>query len=187
MGASCPFCGAAATFVDGAWGPQSARGVGHYGERTVVVLLDNVRSLRNVGAIFRTADGLGAAHLDLCGITPRGDHPKLEKTALGAQDVVSWAHHNNATEALSERIQGGAVAICLEGGPEARPISEVREALPADVPAVLVLGHEVSGVDPRVQALCTYVAAIPMVGIKDSLNVASAFAIALWELRREGS
>jgi tRNA G18 (ribose-2'-O)-methylase SpoU len=145
-------------------------------------LLDNIRSSFNVGAMFRTADGAGVSHLHLCGITPAPDHPKVAKTALGAEYSVPWTQYWDALEAAASLKQGGFELWALEGGPRAESIFEVTEELP-DKPLLLVVGNEVSGVDPGLLALCERVVSIPMQGAKQSLNVAVAFGIAVYTLR----
>jgi tRNA G18 (ribose-2'-O)-methylase SpoU len=150
-------------------------------------LLDNIRSLRNVGSIFRTADGAGVEHLYLGGITPTPDHPKLAKTALGAELEVPWTHGPDAAALAAALVAQGHRLWALEGGDS----DSVFEARPArgddDRPIVLVLGHEVSGVDPRILRLCQRVVHIPMLGIKDSLNVSVAFGVAVYSLRFAGN
>jgi tRNA G18 (ribose-2'-O)-methylase SpoU len=145
-------------------------------------LLDNVRSVRNVGSIFRTADGAGIEHLHLGGITPTPDHPKLEKTALGAELRVPWSHAHDAAAHAASLRESGHRLWALEGGPEANSVFEPHDAHDS-TPIVLVLGHEVSGVDPRILRLCERTLFIPMLGIKDSLNVSVAFGVAAYALR----
>lgn len=144
-------------------------------------LLDNVRSLFNVGSIFRSADGAGVSHLYLCGFTPTPTNPKLAKTALGAEQTVGWSHHNNAVDlALSLRAQGHRL-WALEALPGA---TIIFDAPPLDGSTVLVAGNEVTGIDPDLLALCSCTLAIPMYGRKRSLNVATAFGVAAVVLRR---
>lgn len=189
LGAVCPRCGAPTRFVDA---PYQTHGVttpeaGAAGP-VLEALLDNIRSLRNVGSIFRTADGAGVGHLHLGGITPTPDHPKLAKTALGAEQVVPWTHHPDAAAAAVALQQEGAVLWAVEGGAESVSLFDPRlqrdlaEQGPG-VRRVLVFGHEVSGVDPRIVALCQRVIHLPMLGIKDSLNVSVAFGIVVYALR----
>lgn len=147
-------------------------------------LLDNVRSAWNVGAIFRTADGLGIGHLHLCGITPTPDNKDVRKTALGAEDDVDWSHDRNAIHAARALIEQGAILWALEQ--DARSVVLAETNMGADVKAdkriVLVVGNEVTGVDPALLDLCERVVHIPMQGSKRSLNVEVAFGIAAWAL-----
>jgi 23S rRNA (guanosine2251-2'-O)-methyltransferase len=149
-------------------------------------LLDNIRSTFNVGAMFRTADGAGFRRLHLCGITSRPDHPKsagrIAKTALGAEQNMPWQAHNNILDAAQGLKAAGMRLWALEGGPRAESLFSTGPDLPG-APILLVVGNELSGVDPEVLALCERVVAIPMQGYKRSLNVAIAFGVAAYFLR----
>ncbi len=148
----------------------------------VEALLDNIRSTFNVGAMFRTADGAGVRHIHLAGVTPAPDHPKVGKTALGAEYAVPWTLHWDALEAARECKQNGMRLWALEGGAEARPLFDLRPELPGP-PILLAVGNEVSGVDPGILELCDRHISIPMQGVKRSLNVSIAFGIAVYFLR----
>jgi tRNA G18 (ribose-2'-O)-methylase SpoU len=148
----------------------------------VEALLDNVRSTFNVGAMFRTADGAGVAHLHLGGVTPTPEHPRVGKTALGAEHAVPWTWHPNALEAAQAGQARGLRLWALEVGPGAVALPDVRTVITAE-PVLLVVGGEVSGVDPAILALCEYTLWIPMQGFKRTLNVAIAFGIAVYGLR----
>ncbi len=145
-------------------------------------LLDNVRSIFNVGAIFRSAEGAGFASLHLCGITPTPEHPKLAKTALGAETCLPWTHAPNALAAAQHLKEQGAVLWALECTREAQPLYTLLSDRPAGR-LVLIVGNEVAGVDPGLIALCDRVAWLPMQGHKESLNVAVAFGIAAYAFR----
>ena len=189
LGASCPLCGAPTSFVGEVYESIDVRtdrvGVGP----PVEALLDNVRSLRNVGSMFRTADGAGVSHLYLGGFTPTPAHPKMAKTALGAERSVGWTHCPDPAKAADGLVAAGKRLWALEGGARARDLFELASEAggPGDPAIVLVLGHEVSGVDPRVLERCERVARIPMAGIKGSLNVSVAFGIAAYVLRHRAS
>lgn len=171
----CPRCGAPARTVR-RLAPPDEVAAGEAGPRLpLAALLDNVRSLFNVGSIFRSADGAGFRHLYLCGITPTPGHRKLSKTALGAEQSVAWSQHNNAIDLAHELLRSGWVLWALEESAAARSLWEFD--LPA-APVVLVAGSEVTGVDPDLLALCHGALAIPMYGRKRSLNVATAFGVA---------
>lgn len=183
LGAECPLCKAPTQFVDEAYETQGAecrpepRAVVH-------VLLDNIRSLRNVGSVFRSADGAGVDHIHLCGFTPTPDHPKLAKTSLGAEEAVAWTRYPDSTVAAEALAQSGARLWAVEGGPNATSLFEATNLDDrAGSPIVLVFGHEVSGVDPRVARLCERVVCLPMMGVKTSLNVSVAMGIAAYLLR----
>lgn len=145
------------------------------------LLLDNIRSLYNVGGIFRTADGAGVRHLHLGGITATPDHPKMDKTALGAQSTLPWSHSLNSVDVARAHKQKGYLVWALEETPTAEPLFATR-ADPAGPPILLVLGNEVMGVDPAIVALCDKVLYIPMLGGKESLNVTIALGTAVYHL-----
>lgn len=141
----------------------------------IEALLDNIRSLFNVGSIFRSSDGAGLRHLHLCGITPTPDNPKLIKTALGAEQAVGWSYHTNSLDAIAQARAAGYAIWALEEHPQAESLFTVA---PIAQPLLLVVGSEVIGVDPAILAACDQIVAIPMQGIKRSLNVATAFGVA---------
>jgi len=144
-------------------------------------LLDNIRSTWNVGAMFRTADGAGLQHLYLCGYTSTPGHPKVGKTALGAEQALAWSYHPNGVElAQSLRAQGKRL-VALERDENAESLFHLSPSWSS--PDVLVVGNEVAGVDPGILELCDQVVSIPMMGIKGSLNAAVAFGIAVYTLR----
>ncbi len=179
----CPRCGGA-TLIVFAGEPASNRSCfgSDLGELPLYALLDNIRSVFNVGSIFRTADGAGINHLHLCGITPTPRHPKLEKTALGAEQTVPWSQHNNGVETALELKALGLKLWALEGGERAESLFSPSFST-WRCPAVVVVGNELTGVDPGIVELCDRVFCIPMRGMKRSLNVAIAFSIAVYWLR----
>ena len=181
-GAFCPRCGAPMTRVTAAFQHRQTAGKVNP-KREVRVLLDNIRSAYNTGAIFRTADGLGAVHLYLCGITPNPDeNSALQKTALGAEVEIPWSAHLDAL-ALGQVLQAqGYRLLALETTPESQPIFGLDLSNLDPQPILLVLGNEQAGVDPGLLALCEHVVSIPMVGFKASLNVGVAFGIAAYWL-----
>lgn len=149
-------------------------------------LLDNVRSAWNVGSIFRTADGLGLGKLHLCGITPTPENVAVTKTSLGAEASVEWAYSRNALE-VAKKLKGeGFRLLALE--------QDVRAAVLGDPSAsfhsaqggklVLIVGNEITGVDPALLDMCDHIIHIPMMGVKRSLNVEVAFGIAAFHLSR---
>lgn len=146
------------------------------------VLLDNIRSTFNVGAMLRTADGAGIKQAHLCGITPQPGNPRISKVALGAEFSVPWEYHKNGVQAATACKERGLKLWGLEIHPSAVSIFDIppEERLK---PSVLVVGNEVSGIDPGIQELCDQFFWIPMEGYKRSLNVAVAFGIAVYTLR----
>jgi tRNA G18 (ribose-2'-O)-methylase SpoU len=147
----------------------------------IEVLLDNIRSLHNVGSIFRTADGAGVRHLYLCGITATPQHKKLAKTALGAHTQMSWSYARNGLDtAVSLKSQGWQL-WALEETPQAQSLYKINLP-PPDTPVLLIIGNENIGIDPAILNICDQVVSLPMYGIKDSLNVSVAFGIAVYHL-----
>ena len=178
LGETCPRCAAPTTLGEPSFTTPPAPAPVHVAGVPVCALLDNVRSLSNVGSIFRTADGVGAEHLYLCGITPTPAHPKLAKTALGAERHVPWSSHPSALDGADATESAGFELWALEG--DGAPLFT---APAPGGPVCLVLGHEVAGVDPRLAARCTRRVHLPMAGHKGSLNVGVAFAVAAYVLR----
>jgi tRNA G18 (ribose-2'-O)-methylase SpoU len=150
---------------------------------TIEALLDNIRSAFNVGAIFRTADGAAVSHLHLCGITATSENPRVSKTALGAERQVPWRYYNNALDAAVQLKGRGYCLWAVEGGERAESLFDVTAEL-TDNPILLIMGNEVTGIDPALLDLCDRVLYIPMYGRKSSLNVEVAFGIAACHLRQ---
>jgi tRNA G18 (ribose-2'-O)-methylase SpoU len=138
------------------------------------VLVDSVRSLWNVGSIFRTADACGVREIALAGITGCPPRPEIAKTALGADRAVAWRYFSDPVEALGALRGSGYAPVAVELSPRAVPLARI--VWPAAV--CLVVGNEVAGISPAVLEACERHVAIPMRGIKGSLNVAVAFGIA---------
>jgi tRNA G18 (ribose-2'-O)-methylase SpoU len=146
----------------------------------LALLLDNVRSVFNVGSIFRTADGCGVKEIYLCGISPTPDHASMKKTALGAEKSIPWQQHNNSVLLAQELLQAGRRLWALESSADSTDL--FAEALECPPGLILVVGNEVTGVDPGLLALCERTLHIPMRGSKASLNVATAAGIAAYSL-----
>ena len=162
---------------------ESAKAVDAASHPGPVVLLDNIRSAWNVGAIFRTADGFGFSGLHLCGITPSPENESVKKTSLGAENNLTWRYHPNSLLAAQELAQIGYTLFGLELTPDAIPLARLESMrLPEKI--ALILGSEVCGIDPEILSLCQHKLCIPMRGQKRSFNVAVAFAVAAYELTR---
>lgn len=147
------------------------------------LLLDNWRSLFNVGAAFRSADGAGIGHLYLCGITATpASHPKVAKTALGAEQSVGWSYHDDAVLCGHALRNEGNELWVLERNERAANLFDISE-LPQDTSVVLAGGNEVLGVDPGLVGMADRVVQLPMGGSKNSLNVAIALSITAYWLR----
>jgi len=145
------------------------------------VILDNIRSLENVGSIFRTSDAFGVDKIILCGIsgiTRQGTrtvlHPKISKTALGAEQRVEWEYFSDPLRAIKKLKSKNVFVVALETHKSAIDIGEFKPRFPL----ALVLGNEVAGVSSAVLKQCNKVVKIPMWGSKESFNVAVAFGIA---------
>lgn len=150
----------------------------------VHVVLDNIRSAFNVGSIFRTADAGAVAHMHLCGMTAYPPNLKLQKTALGAYDYVPWTHYATTAQAVSGLRAGGVPVAAVEVAEGA--VDHTVFAWPR--PVAILFGHEVRGVGPEVLDMCEARVRIPMKGHKNSINVATAFGVVLYEvLRRWGA
>ncbi len=183
VGNACPKCGSLTTPIDTRLGSESyQRKEDRVAKRKIVAILDNIRSAYNVGSIIRTADGVGLSHLYFCGITAPQDHPRIAKTALGSERVVDITHHPNGY-LLAEKLKAsGYYLIALESDPMAISVFNPGLILP-DQPLALIIGNEISGIDPGILDLCQVIVDLPMIGIKQSLNVVVAFGIAVYHLR----
>lgn len=154
----------------------------------VIVLLNSIRSSYNVGSIFRTSDGAMIEKLVLCGYTP---HPPINsentgnkdvlKTALGSTDSVKWEYIKSPIEAIKGLKKQGIKICALELTENSKPYHKAEQY---EYPLCLVVGNEITGISQEVLDLCDYSIEIPQYGIKQSLNVAVAYGIAIFELRR---
>ena len=179
FGERCPVCLGATKVIltrplDPEARPPSPLPLGE-GGGVRAALLDNIRSAWNVGAIFRTADGLGLEKLYLCGITPTPDNESVRKTALGAENSVKWEAARNALELAQRLKSAGHTLWALEQDERAVSLKETEKTAEN---VVLIVGNEVTGVDPALLDLCDRIVYIPMRGQKRSLNVEVAFGIA---------
>ena len=147
------------------------------------MLLDNIRSAWNVGSILRSADGFAFSHAYLCGITPTPDNEAVAKTSLGAENSVSWSYHKDAVKLVNGLIREGWGIWALEEDKRSQSIQAAHHANTRQ-PVVLILGNEVTGVDPGLLDLCEEIFYIPMRGEKRSFNVAMAFSIAAYQVRK---
>lgn len=148
----------------------------------IVVVLDNVRSLLNVGSIFRTADALRLRGIVLCGITGTPPAADLHKSALGAEEAVAWTHLPETMEAVERLRAAGYRIISVEQAHGSIPLPEAGRVVTPDRPTALVFGHEVHGVSQVVVDASDLCLEIPQYGTKHSLNVAVAAGIVLYTL-----
>lgn len=180
---TCPKCGSLLHSVGDVY-PRHFVGEGQKPPNTleVHVLLDNIRSLYNVGSIFRTAEALGIAKLHLCGMTATPENPRLAKTALGAEKLVAWEHHNNGLWAARLLREQQFDLWAIEGGE--RSVSLFETGIPDGARKIaLVIGNELAGVDPDILAISDRILYIPMLGEKESLNLTVAFGMAAYFVR----
>lgn len=145
-----------------------------------VVLLDNVRSMQNVGSILRTSDAFLVREVVMAGITGTPPHKEISKTALGAEDSVSWRHVEDAAqECVRMKAEGWKVCV-LE---QAHGSIDLMDFAPeAGMKYLLVVGNEVAGVDQRIVDMADVILEIPMHGVKHSLNVAVSAGMAIWKM-----
>lgn len=148
----------------------------------LTLVLDNVRSLNNIGSIFRTADAFRLEKIYLCGITATPPHREIHKTALGATESVRWEYKEETVDAISELKQTGYQIFSVEQAEGALLLDQVQ--LADNQKYALVFGHEVRGVDQRVVDMSDHCLEIPQYGTKHSLNISVAAGIVIWELFR---
>jgi 23S rRNA (guanosine2251-2'-O)-methyltransferase len=147
----------------------------------IYVLLDNIRSMYNVGSIFRTSDGARIQELILTGFTPHPPRKEISKTALGAVDTVPWSYVKDPLEAVA-RLKREGVKICLvEQTDGSRPHTSVQ---PEEFPLCLLIGNELTGISSELVETADMAIEIPMFGAKQSLNAAVAYGIAVFEMIR---
>jgi tRNA G18 (ribose-2'-O)-methylase SpoU len=151
------------------------------GTLPVSVLLDNVRSMYNVGSFFRTADAVRVEKLILGGITAYPPKNQIAKTALGAEETVPWEHHPDPLARMTELRDAGCEIAAIETSVHAVDLFDWQPRFPV----CLVFGHETDGIRPELMDLCDTHVRIPMLGRKHSLNVATAGGVMLYELLRK--
>lgn len=149
----------------------------------VVIVLDNVRSLHNVGSAFRTADAFKVERIVLSGITGTPPHREIEKTALGATSSVSWEYYATTAEALQKLREEGYAIIAIEQTDKSQKLNEYPVKLHAKT--CLVFGNEVNGVSEEAISMCEAAIEIPQFGTKHSLNVSVCLGIVVWEFFRQ--
>lgn len=145
------------------------------------VVLDNIRSAFNVGSIFRTSDGGAIEHLHLCGMTACPPHDRLARTALGATDYVEWSYHEKTIDAVRAMKAQGITVVAVEVTDDA--VAHFDYEWPQ--PVGLIVGHEVRGVSDEVLEACDAKVSIPMYGHKNTMNVATAYGVVLFEILRQ--
>ena len=146
----------------------------------LTVVLDNVRSLNNIGSVFRTADAFRVEHIALCGITATPPHREIHKTALGAEESVEWSYHEDTVECVRELKEKGYLVYAVELAHDSIKLGSDNVATGS--PIAIVFGNEIEGVQEEVMELCNGFLEIPQAGTKHSLNVSCAAAIVIWEM-----
>lgn len=151
------------------------------GKNPVMIVLDNIRSMHNVGSVFRSADAFLAEGICLCGYTPQPPHRDIHKTALGATETVDWMYFETTTDAVLALKQKGYRIYAIEQVEQSISLGQFSAG---DEKVAIVMGNEVEGVNQEVIALCDGCVEIPQLGMKHSLNISVAAGIVLWELVR---
>ncbi|MDR1746998.1 MAG: RNA methyltransferase [Tannerella sp.] len=151
----------------------------------LTVILDNVRSMNNIGSVFRTADAFRLEAICLCGITATPPDAEIHKTALGAEDTVAWRYYKDTLAAVRDLKQQGYTVCALEQAEGSIPLEQFD--VQKGKKYAIVVGHEVKGVQQEVINECGCCLEIPQFGTKHSLNVSVAAGIVLWEFFRKNS
>lgn len=144
------------------------------------VVCDNIRSLENIGSIFRTADALAVNKIFLCGICGKPPHHKIAKTALGAEKWLDWEYHWQTWRVVEKLKKQGVLIVALEQTKYSLCYDKFRPCFPM----ALLIGNEVKGVSPSLLKRVDKTISLPMFGKKESLNVAVAFGIAAYEINK---
>ncbi len=146
------------------------------------VLLDNIRSMYNVGSIFRTSDSIMINKLYLTGYTPTPEKKEVRKTALGSTESVAWEYHKDPIELIKKLKLEGIKIVALEITDQSIDYTQLTSN---DFPMCLIIGNEITGIQNQILEHCDIAIELPMYGIKHSLNVAVAYGIAVYELRKK--
>ena len=148
----------------------------------IVIILDNVRSMNNIGSVFRTADAFLLQAIYLCGVTATPPHREIQKTALGATDTVSWKHFPTTVDAINELKREGFTVYGVEQVENSIMLDKI-EILQKKV--ALVFGNEISGVSQEALDICDTCIEIPQYGTKHSINLAVSVGIVVWEIAKK--
>lgn len=149
----------------------------------LIIVLDNVRSLNNIGSVFRTSDAFLIQSIYLCGITAIPPHADIHKTALGAEDSVDWKYYESTKDAVLELKEQGCIISAIEQASDSTMLDKVE--LDSSKRYAAILGNEVKGVQQEVVDLCDNCIEIPQYGTKHSLNVSVAAGIVIWEFFKQ--
>jgi len=148
----------------------------------IIIILDDVRSMHNVGATFRTADAFSVRSIFLCGFTPQPPHRDIHKTALGATETVHWQYFSSTVDAVQQAIDQGFTVVAVEQTTNSISLTDLNWTW--DKPIALVFGNEVNGVADDVLKMVSQVIEIPQWGSKHSLNISVSVGVVLWEIAR---
>lgn len=157
---------------------KSVEGFKQANKKPIVVVMDNIRSMHNVGSVFRTADAFLIEAICLCGYTPQPPHRDINKTALGATETVDWLYFENTTAAIDELKKQGYKIYAIE---QTEGSISLESITAVDSKTALVFGNEVEGVSDEVIKLADAYIEIPQLGMKHSLNISVAAGIVLWQ------
>lgn len=146
----------------------------------LIIIVDNVRSMHNVGSIFRTSDAFLVEKIYLCGITPTPPHREIQKTALGATESVDWQYAENTLDVVNQLKKEGWTILALEQTTNSVMLDELKVEKGEKI--AIVLGNEVDGVNQEVINLCHKAVEIPQFGTKHSFNVSVSCGIMLWQV-----
>ena len=148
---------------------------------SLVLVLDNVRSMNNIGSVFRTADAFLLEAIYLCGVTAQPPHREIQKTALGATETVNWKHFETTIDAVNSLKAEGYKVYAVEQADQSIMLDKFT---PAEGKIALVFGNEVNGVDQAVIDICDACVEIPQFGTKHSLNISVSVGIVVWEVAK---
>ncbi|MFD0761411.1 RNA methyltransferase [Lutibacter aestuarii] len=146
----------------------------------LIVILDNIRSLNNIGAVFRTSDAFLIEKIYLCGITAQPPHKEIHKTALGATESVNWEYVENTLELVKKLQQENIIVAAIEQADNSTMLQDFN--IEPNQKYAIVMGNEVKGVQQKVVSATNYCIEIPQFGTKHSLNISVSCGVVLWDL-----
>jgi tRNA G18 (ribose-2'-O)-methylase SpoU len=149
----------------------------------IIIILDDIRSLHNIGSVFRTADAFLIEKIYLCGITATPPHKEIQKTALGATDTVAWEHQESVTELIKKLKSENVTVLAIEQVEGAFLLDDF--SIDTTKKYALIFGNEVYGVAQEAVVLCDGCIEIPQLGTKHSLNIAVSAGIVIWDLLKQ--
>jgi len=149
--------------------------------RDLIIIADNVRSMNNIGSIFRTSDAFLVSKIYLCGISATPPHREITKTAIGAEKSVPWEYRKHTSELIDELLSNGFTLIAIEQADDALNMMNVKYP---DGPIGFIFGNEIDGVSQDVINKCQYCMEIPQLGTKHSFNVSVSCGMVLWDYEK---